>query len=58
MILYTSNAINSTMVKNCQRLDAEFQFEPVKLLKTMRNSSNHTIAQETIYRADSSVLNM
>ncbi len=44
------------MMKNCQRLDTEFQFEPIKLLKTMRNSSNHNIAQEAMYCADSRVL--
>ncbi len=46
------------MVKNCQRLDTEFPFEPVKPLKTMRNSSNHNIAQEAMYRADSRVLDV
>ncbi len=56
MLLYTSNAINNDMMKNCQRLDTEFQFEPIKLLKTMRNSSNHNIAQEAMYCADSRVL--
>lgn len=49
MILYTSKTINNDMMKNYQRLDTEFQFEPVKLLKTLRNSSNHNIAQEAMY---------
>jgi hypothetical protein len=55
MLLYTIDTYNNDTMKNCQRCDIPSDFELIKTPESMRNSSHHNIAQEALYRADSSV---